>query len=75
MSCRNNFFFELLKKYEGENILSNAIVQLNLCFGFLSFWPLGSVDDLSFLEYLSLFVFCQLNFIVLFPFLIKYYHI
>ena len=34
----------------------------------------GRVDDLSFFEYLC-FVFCQLNFIVLFPFLIKYYHI
>ena len=35
----------------------------------------GRVDDLSFFEYLNHFVFCQLNFIVLFPFLIKYYHI
>ena len=33
------------------------------------------MDDLSFFEYLSPFLFCQLNFIVLFPFLIKYYHI
>ena len=32
-------------------------------------------DDLSFFEYLSPFFFCQLSFIVLFPFLIKYYHI
>ena len=30
---------------------------------------------MSFFEYLVHFVFCQLNFIVLFPFLIKYYHI
>ena len=37
--------------------------------------PRGRVDDLSFFEYLSHFVFCQLNFIVLFSFLIKYYHI
>ena len=35
----------------------------------------GRVDDFSFFEYLSLFFFCQLNFIILFPFLIKYYHI
>ena len=36
----------------------------------------GRVNDLSFFEYLSLFCFVfQLNFIVLFPFLIKYYHI
>ena len=33
------------------------------------------MDNLSFFEYLSPFCFCQLNFIVLFPFLIKYYHI
>ena len=39
------------------------------------FMQRGRVDDLSFFEYLSPFVFCQLNFIVLFPFLIKYYHI
>ena len=30
---------------------------------------------MSFFEYLSPFCFCQLNFIVLFQFLIKYYHI
>ena len=30
---------------------------------------------MPFFEYLSPFCFCQLNFIVLFPFLIKYYHI
>ena len=35
----------------------------------------GRVDDLSFFEYLSPFCFFQLNFIVLFQFLIKYYHI
>ena len=36
----------------------------------------GRVDEASFFEYLSPFCFfCQLNFIVLFPFLIKYYHI
>ena len=33
---------------------------------------LGRMDDLSFLVH---FVFCQLNFIVLFPFLIKLYYI
>ena len=32
-------------------------------------------EDLSFFEYLSPFCFCRLNFIVLFPFLIKYYHL
>ena len=37
--------------------------------------PVMRVDDLSFFEYLSPFCFCQLNFIVLFLFLIKYYHI
>ena len=35
----------------------------------------GRVDDMSFFDYLSPFCFCQLNFIVLVPFLIKYYHI
>ena len=30
---------------------------------------------MSLFEYLVHFVFCQLNFIVLFPFLVKYYHI
>ena len=35
----------------------------------------GRVDDLSFFEYLVHFVFCRLNFILLFPFLIKYYYI
>ena len=35
----------------------------------------GRVDDLSFFEYLSPFGFFLLNFIVLFPFLIKYNHI
>ena len=35
----------------------------------------GRLDDWSFFEYLSPFFFCQLNFIVLFPFLIKYCHI
>ena len=35
----------------------------------------GRVDDSSFFEYLVHFVFCQLSFIVLFPFLIKDYHI
>ena len=33
------------------------------------------VEDLSFFEYLVHFVFCPLNFILLFPFIIKYYHI
>ena len=33
------------------------------------------MDDLSFFEYLSPFFFCKFNFIVLFPFLIKYYNI
>ena len=35
----------------------------------------GRVDDLSFFEYLRRFCFCQLNFIVFFPFLIKCCHI
>ena len=35
----------------------------------------GRVDDLSFFEYLRPFCFCQLCFILLFLFLIKYYHI
>ena len=36
----------------------------------------GRVDDLSFFEYLSPFcVFVEMNFIVLFPFLIKLYYI
>ena len=30
---------------------------------------------MSFFEYLSPFCFCKLNLIILFPFLIKYYHI
>ena len=42
---------------------------------FLTSTQRGRVDDLSFFKYLSHFVFCQLNFIVLFSFLIKYYHI
>ena len=33
------------------------------------------MNDLSFFDYLSPFCFCQLKFIVLFQFLIKYYHI
>ena len=33
------------------------------------------MDDSSFFEYLSPFFLGQLNFIVFFPFLIKYYHI
>ena len=33
------------------------------------------MDNLLFFKYLSPFFFCQLNFIVLFPFLIKYYHL
>ena len=33
------------------------------------------MDDCHFSNIYVYFVFCQLNFIVLFPFLIKYYHI
>ena len=56
----------------GWRILYFSIVQVHFL---LIEFHRGRVDDLSFFEYLSHFVFCQLNFIVLFPFLIKYYHI
>ena len=36
---------------------------------------LGRVDDLSFFAYLSPFCFLSIGVIVLFPYLIKYYHI
>ena len=41
-------------------------------------WWLGMVNDLSFVIFRifkSVLFFCQLNFIVLFPFILKYYHI
>ena len=44
-------------------------VQIRFCM------DLRRVDNLSFFDYSSPFWFCQLNFIVHFPFLIKYYHI
>ena len=41
----------------------------------LILFPRGRVDDLSFFDYLSAFCFLLIEFHILFPFLINYYHI